>query len=197
MTKKKKRKKTALEERLETQAAQETETAEDAQDEAAAAPDAEALMAERDDLKDQLLRARAEFDNYRKRMARDAERVRKTAAESLMGDLLAVVDNLERALEHAEDDSGGFVEGVGMVLKQLRDVLGRHGLEPIAAAGEPFDPNVHEAMIPVQSEEHPKDHVVEEFQKGYRLGDYILRPAKVSVNTKAAESADAEAEAEG
>lgn len=219
MKRKKSKKKTILEERLAAQAAQDAQTAEETQgktaddgaapdagdaegaqpegtepDAAAPAPDPEALMAECDDLKDQLLRARAEFDNYRKRMMRDADRVRKTAAQSLIGDVLTVVDNLERALEHAEGDSAGFVEGVGMVLKQLHDVLGRHGLEAIPAQGEPFDPNVHEAMVPVQSDDHPKDHVVEEYQRGYRLGDFVLRPAKVSVNTQAAEAADADAE---
>jgi len=136
-------------------------------------------------LKDQVLRSRAEFDNYRKRVARETERIRKTAAGDLVRDLLPVVDNLERALEHGADASGSLAEGVGMVLKQLHDVLGQNGVEPIPAIGEPFDPNVHEAVTRMPSTKYPADVVAQEFQKGYRLGGYLLRPTKVVVSAGA------------
>jgi len=145
------------------------------------------LAEERDSFKDQLLRTRAEFDNYRKRTAREAEQNRARAAESLIADLLPVVDHLELALQHSHDDSGGFVEGVQMVLKQLLDTLARHGVEPIESVGQPFDPNIHEAMAKMESNEHPDDFVAQEYQKGYLLGNRILRPAKVVVSSGPAE----------
>ncbi|MDK1021378.1 MAG: nucleotide exchange factor GrpE [Candidatus Hydrogenedentes bacterium] len=142
----------------------------------------EALEAEAGELKDQLLRGRAEFDNYRKRSAREVERIRKTASESLIHDLLPVIDNLELALDHTQNASGPLADGVKMVLEQLLEVLARNGLEPIEALGQPFDPNVHEAVSQVESEEVPKDKVAKEFQRGYKLGGQILRPSKVVVS---------------
>lgn len=177
---------TELEKRLRAEA--EAEAVEQPSPETGEAPaeepkkDVAAVEAERDEVKDRFVRLMAEFDNYRKRTARDHERIRKTAAESLMRDLLPVVDNLERALDHAGDNSGGFIDGVGMVLRQFREALSKHGLEIIAAAGQPFDPSVHEAVSMMPSEEIPPDHVLQEFQKGYRLGDFVLRPAKVVVS---------------
>ncbi len=150
-----------------------------------------ALRDERDDLKEQALRARAEFENYRKRMARESERIRKTAAEGLMRDLLPIVDNLERALSHVEDKSDGLAQGVEMIVKQFADVLSAKGLEVIPAKGEPFDPNIHEALTHQPSDEFPADTVMEEFQRGYRLGDYVLRPTQVVVSSGPAEVAEA------
>lgn len=155
------------------------------------AVDVEGLMRERDELKDQLLRARAEFDNYRKRVARDAERERKRAAESLIRDLLPVVDNLELALQHA-DAEHPLAEGVSMVVRQFQDVLRRAGVEAIPAVGEPFDPTVHEAVMHAPSEEVAENNVAHEFQKGYRLGDYVLRPSKVAVSKGAPENTSAQ-----
>jgi len=142
----------------------------------------DALAAEVESLKEQQLRLRAEFDNYRKRMARQAEQTRKMASEGLVRELLPVLDHLELALQHAEDDSGGFAEGVALVCKQFNEVLNRAGLEPIPALGEPFDPNVHEALMRADSEEHPEDHVMQEYQKGYKLNGQVVRPAKVVVS---------------
>lgn len=143
-----------------------------------------ALIKERDDLKDQLLRNRAEFDNYRKRMLRENDQIRKTAARNLIEDLLPVLDNLERALGHAADVSADPVlQGVDMVVRSLHEKLSGHGLSPIAALGQPFDPNVHEALAHEPSEEHPADTVVAEYHRGYKLGDLVLRPAKVSVSS--------------
>jgi molecular chaperone GrpE len=204
--KKKHTKKTALEEKLEEEqgpryeAAQAAEAAPNAdgdaievsvedgeaeasREEPAAESDAalQAAEKERDELKDQLLRARAEFDNYRKRTARENERIRKTAAESLVRDLLPVIDHLELALNHADQASQAVVQGVEMVARQFSEVLSRHGVEPILAAGEPFDPNVHEAMMQRPDDEAEANTVLEEFQRGYRMGDLVLRPSKVVV----------------
>lgn len=151
--------------------------------------DAEALLAERDQLKDQLLRALAEFDNYRKRSAREYERIRKTAAEALVRDLLPVVDHLELALKHADEASRAVTDGVEMVARQLADVLGRHGVVPIPALGEVFDPNVHEAMMQRPDDTAAPNTVVEEFQRGYRMGDLVLRPSKVVVCAAPADEA--------
>jgi len=188
--------KTELEKRLEAEAAAEEASQEVAGIEEAPSEEDEdlpnlevlpevnvpALLGERDALKEQLLRARADFDNYRKRVARDDARLRKTAAEGVVRDLLPVLDNLDRALEHAEDDSGGLAQGVGMVRNQFFDVLVRHGLDVIPSVGHGFDPHVHEAVTCAPSADVPPNHVVQEFQKGYRLGDYVLRPAKVMVS---------------
>ncbi|MDP7638532.1 MAG: nucleotide exchange factor GrpE [Candidatus Hydrogenedentes bacterium] len=141
-------------------------------------------------LKDQLLRGRAEFDNYRKRVARDNERVRKMAAQGLIGDLLPALDNLELALQHKDDASGGLWEGVEMVSRLLAEILAARGLEPIMAEGAPFDPNVHEAVAQVPSEDVAEGEVVQEFQRGYMLGDQVLRPSKVTVSSGGVDESD-------
>jgi molecular chaperone GrpE len=147
------------------------------------------LAAERDQLKDQLLRARAEFDNYRKRVLREGEQARTAAAQGIVRDLLPVADNLERALSHADDASGPLAEGVVMVLRQFMDVLSARGLEPIPATGVPFDPNVHEALSYMPSGEHAAGMVMNEFERGYRLGSAVLRPSRVVVSSGTPETA--------
>lgn len=196
-------KKTELEKRLEAENAKaETEqpmepaaeavAAGPGVDVAALAAERDALLAERDAQKDQFLRARADFDNYRKRMLRDMEQTRRMAAERLVQDLLPVVDNLERAVGHAQAEPGGLAEGVGLVLKQLGDVLIRHGVETIPAAGLAFDPTCHEALACIETDECPPDHVAQEVQKGYRLGGMVLRPARVVVGKAVQPAAGAE-----
>lgn len=143
-----------------------------------------------DEMRDQWLRSRAEFDNYRKRVARDAERLRLTAAENVLKDLLPVADNFERALHHGEADAGTLLEGIKMVHKQFVDVLARHGVEAIPATGRPFDPNVHDALSRMPSDEHSVDTVALEYEKGYRLGDTVLRPAKVVVSSGPADETE-------
>lgn len=178
----------AAEQPLETEAEIPEAAVSDAEDGEGLTPEQEALEAleqERDDLKDQLLRARAEFDNYRKRMARESDQLRKTAAQGLMRGLLPIVDNLERALSHVEDKSDGFTQGVEMIVKQFADVLAGQGLEPIPSVGERFDPNIHEALTHQPSNQYPADHVMEEFQRGYRLGEFVLRPSQVVVSSGA------------
>lgn len=145
-----------------------------------------ALQAERDALLDQLLRARAEFDNYRKRVSRESEALRQRAAEALVQDLLPAVDNLELALKYKDQDHAALSEGVAMVTRQFQDALGRHGVAAIESTGRPFDPTLHEALAQVPSECVPKDSVVQEFQRGYVLGGRVLRPSKVTVSAGAA-----------
>lgn len=201
----KKTEKTELEKRLEAElaaaaAAREAGTPPEAAktvpiEETAAAPpmieQLAAVSAERDQLKDQMLRLRADFDNYRKRTARESERLRKTAAEDLIRDLLPVVDNLERALSHAGEPAEALAQGVEMVLKQLCDILAARGVEPIPAEGAPFDPNVHEALSHQASDRHPADAVMTEWMRGYRIGETVLRPAKVVVSSGPAEAVPA------
>ncbi len=142
----------------------------------------EALREERERLKDQALRTRADFDNYRKRLARETEQNKKMATENLLQDLLPVLDNLELAIEHAGESGEGLTEGVRMVYNQMHEVLGRHGLEKIESKRVPFDPNVHEALMQAPSNEIPDGHVLRTFQTGYSLAGRVIRPAKVVVS---------------
>ncbi len=134
-------------------------------------------------LQDRLLRMAAEMENTRKRLEREKLDGISFANESLLRDLLPVVDNLERAMQHCESDAGteGLFEGVKMTLKVFMDVLNRYGCKPFDSEGQPFDPNFHEAMMQEPSEEHAENTVLKEFQKGYMLHDRLLRPAMVIV----------------
>ena len=137
------------------------------------------------------LRAAAELENFKKRMARERTEAVRFANEAFIRDLLPVVDNLERALEHARQGGNGksIVEGLELVLKALVDVLERHGVTKVDAAGAPFDPTHHEAVAHVETGELEPNRVLEQHQAGYRLNDRLLRPALVSVSK--APSADA------
>ena len=140
-----------------------------------------ALEAERDEYLDQLRRVAAEFDNYRKRVARDQESLVARAHERLMKALIPVLDDLERALVAAEEhEEAKLHEGVGLVARELRKALEREGLQEIDTEGA-FDPHVHEALLS-QPSELDEGSVVEVLQKGYRLGDRVLRPARVVVS---------------
>jgi molecular chaperone GrpE len=134
---------------------------------------------------DRLLRASAEFDNYKKRSAREMESFRKFANESLIKDLLPIIDNLERAIisstEH-EDNDNRIAEGVDLTLKEILKTLSKYGVSTVEAMHEPFDPNFHEAVMREPSGEHPDNTVVRELQKGYMLHDRLLRPAMVAVS---------------
>lgn len=132
---------------------------------------------------ERLLRQAAELENFKKRMAREREESIRFANEALVKDLLPVVDNLERAVAHAQGGGDGkpLVEGVEMVLKGLLDVLTKHGVTPIEAVGQPFDPVRHEAMAQVESDDHEPNTVVQEHHKGYLFKSRLLRPALVSV----------------
>ena len=132
---------------------------------------------------DRFMRQAAELDNFKKRASREREDAVRFANESLIKDLLPVIDNLERAVAHASGGGNGnpIVEGVEMVLKGLLDALAKHGVTQISAVGQPFDPTMHEAMAQVESQTHQPNSVVDELHKGYTLRDRLLRPALVSV----------------
>ncbi len=137
----------------------------------------EATRLERDQHRDDMMYLRAEFDNARKRQEREMERVMRNASERLVNDLLPVLDNLERALEVEGDVRGG----VQATLEQFAAVLGEQGLTPVPSDGEPFDPNIHEAVMSEPSEEHEDNTVLRTFQRGYTLNGKPIRTAKVVV----------------
>ena len=143
---------------------------------------------------DRLLRISAEFDNYKKRTAREMQEVVKYANERMAKELLIVVDNLERAIEAAcvgcaDDDP--LVKGIHLTLSEVLKILERHKIQPVKALGEPFDPNFHQAMMQEEVEDQPPNTVVREMQKGYVMHDRLLRPSMVVVSKAKADKADA------
>jgi molecular chaperone GrpE len=137
----------------------------------------EAVSGERDQYLDSLRRLKAEFDNSRKRQEREKARILESASEKLVQELLPVLDNLDRALESEGDIRGG----VRATREQLAEVLANEGLLPVASDGQPFDPNVHEAVMGQPSEDHEEGTVLQTFQRGYLLNGRAIRPAKVVV----------------
>jgi molecular chaperone GrpE len=133
---------------------------------------------------DRWLRERADMENLKKRTAKERQEAVRFGNESLLRDLLPIIDNLERAIGAASGGGNGkpLVEGVDLVRKAFLDTLQRHGVERVAAAGSQFDPAVHEAVAYVESPSHDAHQVIEEHQAGYRLNDRLLRPAMVTVS---------------
>jgi molecular chaperone GrpE len=144
----------------------------------------DAMTQERATLYDQLLRRQAEFENYRRRIDRERSETYTRARAEVLLELLPVIDNFERALASLEN-SGGDAEslrhGVELIHKQFKDALTKFGLEPVESVGQTFDPHVHEAVTIEPTDKHKENTVIEEFQRGYRLGEKLLRPAKVKV----------------
>jgi molecular chaperone GrpE len=151
---------------------------------------------------DLYLRERADLENARKRHQRDREEAIRFANDRLLREMIPVLDNLERAVGHAEqgdDDSQGLLEGVNMTINQFRKVLEDFGVKPINALGEDFDPNLHQAMGHVETTDQAPNTITSEFQKGYLLNDRLLRPSLVMVARApngATEDQDAEATGE-
>ena len=148
-------------------------------------------------MRDKYLRLQAEWDNYRKRTAEEAGEMRVRAAEKLMGDLLPVMDDFERAIAHAEaNGDAGLLDGVKAISTKLSESLGKHGLEAIDPAGEAFDALEHQAVGQVEDASVPDETVAQVYQKGYRLGKKVIRPAMVTISTggpkREVESGDAE-----
>jgi molecular chaperone GrpE len=143
----------------------------------------EAKELEAKEIYDRFLRQAAELENFKKRVAREKAEAIRYANEGLVRDLLPILDNLERAVEHAKGGGNGkpLLEGIEMVLRGFLEVLSKYGVTQISAMGEMFDPEKHEAIAQVESEEHRPNVVVEEHHKGYYLLDRLLRPALVSV----------------
>jgi molecular chaperone GrpE len=140
----------------------------------------EELRREKDALQDRLLRTAAEFDNYRKRVDRERRDLAEHTAADVVSELLPIIDNLERALA-AASDTDPLRKGVELILKQMLDLLRKRGVKPIEALGADFDPNFHQAVIHEASSEHREGEVMEELQRGYLIGDRLLRPAMVKV----------------
>jgi molecular chaperone GrpE len=134
---------------------------------------------------DRFLRVSAEFENYKKRTAREMNEFRKYANESLLRELLPVVDNLQRAIDSSINnkmDSGLVAEGIDMTLKEILKVLEKFAVKPIDALEKPFDPTFHEAVMQEETDEKPENTVLREFQKGYIIHDRLLRPTTVVVS---------------
>lgn len=147
---------------------------------------AAALEIERDEMKDRMLRVAAEFENWKKRARKEQTDAVASARESVLRDILEVVDNLERAAGAQANgivDGAAIMKGVGLVLRLFQQKLERYEVKPFEVAGQPFDPRVHEAVSRVESADVPAGAVAAELQKGYRVGERLLRPALVSVST--------------
>ena len=142
------------------------------------------LRAERDELFDRLVRLQAEFDNYRKRSAKESADFRDFAVSDAAKALLPVMDSFNLALKNANARPEDLRKGVELIYKQLQDVLQKLNVERIPAQGEPFDPRVHEAIEMVETDAAPDHHVLEELQPGYRIKGRLLRPAMVRVAKK-------------
>jgi molecular chaperone GrpE len=137
-------------------------------------------------LRDQMLRLAADFDNYRKRAMREQQEVREYGNTNLLNDVLPVLDNLERALAHAEGDNQPLVQGVRLVVKQFVDVLTRYGVTGFPSVGVPFDPERHEAVAQLPTADQAPGTILEELQRGYMLRERLLRPSRVVVAAPAA-----------
>ena len=147
-----------------------------------------ALAAERDEFKDRMLRVAAEFENWKKRARKEQTDAVAEARERVLKDMLEVVDYLERAVAmqvagNGVVDGPAVLKGVDLVLRLLKQKLERYEVRPFEAAGQPFDPRVHEAISRVEHEQIPAGSVAAELQKGYRVGERLLRPAMVSVSS--------------
>ena len=140
------------------------------------------LQKERDDYYDRLLGLTAEFDNYRKRVERDRREAGERASAAVFEHLLPTIDDFERALSAEADPAAEpYRKGVELIYRQMLDFLKKRGVTPIEALGADFDPNFHQAVIHETSDAHREGEVMEELQRGYMLGDRLLRPAMVKV----------------
>ena len=144
---------------------------------------------ERDTYLDQLLRTKAEFMNYQKRMVKESESTSQFAVQSLILDFLPELHNFDRALKLADSskDIDKFVEGIKLIEEQLFKVLGKYGVDPIETDGKPFDPNLHEAVMEEENNEMPHHTIIDEFQRGFLLKERVIRPSKVKVSKRTIE----------
>lgn len=143
------------------------------------------LRGQIEELNQKWRRALADFENYKKRVERERARWDEATAERIMLPLIEVLDNFERAIRvdscDLKDGDGPFRQGIGLIFKHFAGVLERQGVRRIEAVGKQFDPNLHEAVCQVESEEHESNQIVEEIARGYILGDRLLRPSRVVV----------------
>ncbi|HZM95873.1 MAG TPA: nucleotide exchange factor GrpE [Vicinamibacterales bacterium] len=141
----------------------------------------EELRREKDSLHDRLLRTAAEFENYKKRVERERRELADYMKADVLREILPIVDNFERALQAPSPEGEPLRKGVELIHKQMLDFLRKRGVTPIEALGADFDPNFHQAVIHETSPSHREGEVIEELQRGYMLGDKLLRPAMVKV----------------
>jgi len=147
----------------------------------------QAARLEAAEAKENMIRMQADMENLRKRLVREHEKSRLRTLEHFMSDLLPVRDSLERGLEAASDPAAtveALTEGKQLIMKMLAKAMGDHGLTTIDPVGEPFDPEKHEAMTMLTSDQHPENTVIDVIEKGYQLHDRLIRPAKVVVSRK-------------
>lgn len=182
-----KKKKENLEEELqenketENLKTEEVEEVEEEKEEKEETKEQDEVISELDKVKDSYIRLQADFENFRRRTEREKADIYKFASEKLVGKLLSVLDNLDRALaESKEDDS--FTQGVSLVRKEFLEILQAEGLEEIESDGAAFDANLHHAVLMEKSDEVESGSIIETFQKGYKLNDKVIRPAMVKVS---------------
>jgi molecular chaperone GrpE len=143
----------------------------------------ETIQAELEETKDKYLRLYAEFENYRKKVQKDKEELIRYSNESLIYELLPVIDNLEMALKHT-DEKESLIKGVENTLREMLRTLQKFGLSPIDAIGKPFDPNYHHAMSQIERDDVDNNTVVEELRRGYLYNEKVIRPSLVTVSKK-------------
>ncbi|WP_128102923.1 nucleotide exchange factor GrpE [Paenibacillus sp. DCT19] len=143
------------------------------------------LMAEAEEHQQRFVRAQADFDNFRRRTQKEKEELAKYASMKLITELVPVIDNFERAMATVPEgtESESFSKGIQMIFRQLESVLNNEGLTAMETVGQPFNPEFHQAIMQVESDEYEEGTVVEEVQKGYMLKDKVLRPAMVKVSS--------------
>ena len=158
----------------------------------------QAAIAERESNYEQFKRAQAELDNYRKRVQKEHEQIRLYQTLPLIRDQLPGLDNLQRAIQAAQKSGNvdELVQGVQMVAAQFEDILAKHSVQPIEAVGQPFDPNLHEAVQQMPSADQPAMTVLDEVERGYVLHDRVIRPSKVIVSCALPEEGPADTETE-
>jgi molecular chaperone GrpE len=139
---------------------------------------------------DKYVRAAAEFDNYKKRAAKDKADTIKYCNEDIIKDILPFMDSLDRSLEHDTGDIQAFKDGIALIQEQLLGCLKKHGVEKIDTAGQDFDPNFHEALMQMESDQHEDNKIVSEMEKGYLLNGRLLRPSRVCVCKKTKQEND-------
>lgn len=130
---------------------------------------------------DQMLRLAAEYDNFRKRSQREKESIYSDVKANVLGDILPVIDNFERALDASAEDAESFKKGVEMIFAQLGEVMKKHGVESFGDTGDEFDPNIHSAVMHTEDENLGENVIAQVFSKGYKVGDKVIRPATVQV----------------
>lgn len=179
--------KNARKEQEENQAPEEMDSAEQETEEAVIEEESEnvvaKLQAEVEEFQNKYLRLNADFQNFRKRSEKEKTDLYKYANEKLIVELLPLMDNMERALDHIdEENKASVVDGLKMIHKGFMDTLTKNGVEVIEAVGEEFDPQIHNAVMMEESEEHDSNIIIDEFQKGYRLKEKVIRHSMVKVS---------------